>query len=89
VLAGLPNLIVESVPAHNTGEAIGLVYSVACTVFVAVGTSVVSLLLVSSVVPTTTAPTEGAWRLSIGVRRRGPAGCPRRHDADAHEQAHG
>lgn len=66
VLAGLPNVIVEAVPAHNTGEAIGLVYSVSRTIFVAVGTSVASLLLVSSVVPKTTAPTEDAWRLSIG-----------------------
>ncbi|MFI5756284.1 MFS transporter [Streptomyces sp. NPDC051569] len=66
VLAGLPNVIIEAVPARNTGEAIGLVYSVSRTIFVAVGTSVVSLLLASSVVPKTTAPTEEAWRLSIG-----------------------
>ncbi|MFJ4833778.1 MFS transporter [Streptomyces sp. NPDC088747] len=66
VLAGLPNVIVEAVPAHLTGEAIGLVYSVSRTIFVAVGTSVVSLILVSSVVPKTRAPTDDAWRLSVG-----------------------
>ncbi|UFS58791.1 MFS transporter [Subtercola endophyticus] len=61
ILVGLPNLIVEVVPPQNTGEAIGIVYQVARTLFSAVGTTVVGILLASSVVPGTTAPTYSAW----------------------------
>ncbi|GAA4667776.1 MFS transporter [Frondihabitans cladoniiphilus] len=65
ILAGLPNLIVEVVPPHNTGEAVGIIYGVGRTLFEAVGTALVGLLLASSVVPQTTAPTRAAWNIVI------------------------
>ncbi|WP_433347345.1 MFS transporter [Microtetraspora malaysiensis] len=61
ILAGIPNLIVEAVPAHNTGEAVGLVFGVARTMFTAIGTAIVGMLMASSVVPGTKAPTLTAW----------------------------
>lgn len=67
VLAGLPNLVVEAVPPHNTGEAVGLVYGVGRTLFAAIGTAIVGMLLASSVEEGTTHPTLGAWYLVLGV----------------------
>jgi MFS family permease len=61
ILVGLPNLIVETVPPQNTGEAIGIVYQVGRTLFSAVGTAIAGFILASSVVPKTTAPTLTAW----------------------------
>jgi MFS family permease len=70
VLLGLPNLIVETVLPQNTGEAIGIVFTVGRTLFSAVGTAVIGFILASSVVPGTTAPTLTAWNaviLFVGV----------------------
>ena len=65
ILVGLPNLIVETVPEQNTGEAIGIVYQVGRTLFSAVGTAITGFILASSVVPGTTAPTRTAWNSVI------------------------
>ncbi len=65
LLAGLPNLIVEVVPAENTGESVGLVYGVGRTLFTAIGTTVVGLLLTIETVPQTTAPTLTTWWIVI------------------------
>ena len=61
ILVGLPNLIVETVPPENTGEAVGIVYQVGRTLFSAIGTAITGFILASSVVPKTTAPTLVAW----------------------------
>jgi MFS family permease len=65
VLVGLPNMIVEAVPAENTGEAVGMVYQVGRTLFTAVGTTVTGIILTSSVVPGTQASTLTAWHRAI------------------------
>ncbi|WP_054687357.1 MFS transporter [Microbacterium sp. No. 7] len=65
ILVGVPNLIVEVVPPQSTGEAVGMIYSVGRTLFAAVGTAVVGILLASDVVPETTAPTLTAWWSTI------------------------
>jgi MFS family permease len=61
ILVGLPNMIVETVPPQNTGEAVGIVYQVGRTLFSAIGTAITGFILASSVVPKTTAPTLTAW----------------------------
>jgi MFS family permease len=66
ILVGLPNMIVEAVPPQNTGEAVGIVYEVGRTLFGAVGTAITGVILSSSVVPKTTAPTLTAWHAIIG-----------------------
>jgi MFS family permease len=66
ILVGLPNMIVEAVPAQNTGEAVGMVYQVGRTLFTAVGTTVTGIILTSSVVPGTKASTLTAWHRGIG-----------------------
>jgi MFS family permease len=65
ILAGLPTMIVETVKPENTGEAIGIVYQVGRTLFSAVGTAITGVILSSSVVPKTTAPTLAAWHAII------------------------
>jgi MFS family permease len=66
ILVGLPNMIVEVVPPQNTGEAVGIVYEVGRTLFGAVGTALTGVILASSVVPKTTAPTLTAWHAIVG-----------------------
>ena len=61
VLTGLPNLIVEVVPAENTSETTGM-YTVTRSAFTAVGTVLATLLLSLSVVPGTRFSTEGAFQ---------------------------
>jgi MFS family permease len=65
ILAGLPTMIVETVKPENTGEAVGIVYQVGRTLFSAVGTALTGVILSSSVVPKTTAPTLVAWHSII------------------------
>ena len=65
ILAGLPTMIVETVKPENTGEAVGIVYQVSRTLFGAVGTALTGVILSSSVVPKTTAPTLAAWHAII------------------------
>ena len=57
ILAGLSNMIVEVVRPENTGEVVGIVYEAGRTLFGAVGTAITGIILSSSVVPKTTAPT--------------------------------
>ena len=64
IIVGIPNVIVEIVPAHDTSEAVGIIYSVGRHAFAAIGTSIVGILLSSSMVPGTTAPTLSAWNLT-------------------------
>ncbi|MFF2085392.1 MFS transporter [Nocardia sp. NPDC058176] len=59
-VGALPNVIVEAVPAENTSEIIG-VNMLLRTVFTAIGTPVAALILNSSTVPGTRAPTQTAW----------------------------
>ncbi|NQX28098.1 MFS transporter [Microbacteriaceae bacterium VKM Ac-2854] len=66
ILAGLPNLIVELVPPENTGEAVGMIYSVGRTLFQAIATAVAGLILSSSVVEASGAPTSAAWYGAVG-----------------------
>ncbi len=65
VLVGLPNVIVEIVDAKDTSEAVGMIYSVGRTLFAAVGTAIVGIILASSTVPKTTAPTMASWTGAI------------------------
>jgi MFS family permease len=65
VLVGLPNVIVENVDAKDTSEAIGMIYSVGRTLFAAVGTAIAGIILASSTVPETTAPTIASWNATI------------------------
>jgi hypothetical protein len=62
----VPNMIVEVVPPQNTGEAVGIVYEVGRTLFGAVGTALTGVILATSVVPKTTAPTLTAWHAIVG-----------------------
>lgn len=60
VTTSLPNLIVEEVPAENTGEMTGML-TVVRLAFTGVGTAIVTLLLSLSVVPGTNLATAGAF----------------------------
>lgn len=60
MMSSLPNLVVEGVPAENTGEATG-VNMVARQAFSGVGTSVATLILSLSIVPGTPFSTKGAY----------------------------
>jgi hypothetical protein len=57
---------VEIVDARDTSEAIGIIFSVGRTLFAAIGTAIVGILLASSTVPKTTAPTLVAWDTTTG-----------------------
>lgn len=65
IVVGVPLVIVERVPVDDTSEAVGLIFTVGRTVFSAVGTAVAGVLLASSTVPGTTAPTSGAWTVAV------------------------
>jgi MFS family permease len=65
IFVGVPNVIVEIVAASDTSEAIGIIFSVGRTLFGAVGTAIVGILLASSTVPKTTAPTLVAWNTTV------------------------
>ena len=65
IFVGVPNVIVEIVAASDTSEAIGIIFSVGRTLFGAVGTAIVGILLASSTVPKTTAPTLAAWNTTV------------------------
>ncbi|ROO87273.1 MFS transporter [Actinocorallia herbida] len=65
LLAAIYNMLVESVPAENTGAFIGTA-QVVRNLLMAVGTAAASSLISSDVVPGTTAPTAGAWALTLG-----------------------
>jgi MFS family permease len=66
ILGGIPNVVVEIVDARDTSEAIGIIFSVGRTLFAAIGTAIVGILLASSTVPKTTAPTLLAWDTTTG-----------------------
>ncbi|MFT4306599.1 MAG: MFS transporter [Microbacterium sp.] len=66
IVVAVPLVIVEIVPPEDTSEAVALIYTVGRTIFSAVGTAIVGILLTSSTVPDTTAPTLTAWYLGVG-----------------------
>lgn len=61
----LPLVIMEIVPPEDTSEAVGLVYTTCRTVFNSVGTAIVGVMIASSTVAGTTAPTLSAWNMSV------------------------
>ncbi|MFT4123850.1 MAG: MFS transporter [Microbacteriaceae bacterium] len=61
IVVAVPLVIVEIVPPTDTSEAVGLIYTVGRTVFSAVGTAIIGVLLTTSTVPNTTVPTLSAW----------------------------
>ncbi|UFS58752.1 MFS transporter [Subtercola endophyticus] len=65
ILVGIPNIIVELVSASDTSEAVGLIFSVGRTLFAAIGTAIVGIILASSTVPGTTAPSVAAWNSTL------------------------
>ncbi|MFC9357914.1 MFS transporter [Rhodococcus sp. NPDC057014] len=64
VISSMFNLVVEAVPTESTSQYIG-VAQVASNVSRAVGTVIASVLLSSSVMPGSTAPTVAAWNLTM------------------------
>lgn len=58
-----PNLVAESVPVENTSEGMGI-NTVTRTIFMAVGTTVITMALASSTVPGSTVPTEPSFNLA-------------------------
>lgn len=65
-LASIPNLILESVPFENTGEAVGMIYGPIRSLASAIGTTIITTLLATRTVPGTNSPTEYSWNLALG-----------------------
>lgn len=61
-----PNLVAESVPLANTSEGMGI-NTVTRTIFMAVGTTVSTMALASSTVPSSGVPTESAYSLAYFI----------------------
>lgn len=61
-----PNLVAESVPVENTSEGMGI-NTVTRTIFMAVGTTVITMALASSTVPGRTVPTESSFNLAYSI----------------------
>lgn len=61
----IPIVIVENVSARDTSEAVGLIFTVGRTLFSAIGTAIIGVVLASSTVPGTTAPTISSWNVGI------------------------
>lgn len=61
-----PNLVAEAVPVENTSEGMGI-NTVTRTIFMAVGTTVITMALASSTVPGSTVPTESSFRLAYFI----------------------
>ncbi|MCZ9881953.1 MFS transporter [Arthrobacter sp. B2a2-09] len=61
----IPIVIVENVSARDTSEAVGLIFTVGRTLFSAIGTAIIGVMLASSTVPGTTAPTISSWNAGI------------------------
>ncbi len=58
-----PNLVAEAVPVENTSEGMGI-NTVTRTIFMAVGTTIITMALASSTVPGSTVPDESAFNLA-------------------------
>lgn len=61
----IPIVIVENVSARDTSEAVGLIFTVGRTLFSAIGTAIIGVVLASATVPGTTAPTISSWNAGI------------------------
>ena len=61
----IPIVIVENVPVNDTSEAVGLIFTVGRTLFSAVGTTIIGIVLASSTVPGMTSPTVASWNAGI------------------------
>ncbi|RAY16325.1 MFS transporter [Actinomadura craniellae] len=64
LLGSLYSMLIDAVPAENTSEFVGL-GQVVHNIMIAVGTVIGSSLVASSVIEGTTAPTTGAWQLTL------------------------
>jgi len=65
ITVSVPIVIVENVDARDTSEAVALTFTVGRTIFSAIGTAVIGIVLASSTVPDTTAPTIESWNAGI------------------------
>ena len=61
-----PNLVAESVPVENTSEGMGI-NTVTRTIFMGVGTTVITMALASSTVEGTGVPSESAYTLAYVI----------------------
>ncbi|MGH3654459.1 MFS transporter [Glutamicibacter sp.] len=61
-----PNLVAESVPVENTSEGMGI-NTVTRTIFMGVGTTVITMALASSTVEGTGVPSESAYTLTYVI----------------------
>lgn len=91
-----PNLVAEAVPVENTSEGMGI-NTVTRTIFMAVGTTIITMALASSTVPGRTVPAESSFNLAyiiiattcvvsyilaLKIKDDGPAGSATLENAD-------
>lgn len=61
-----PNLVAEAVPVENTSEGMGI-NTVTRTIFMAVGTTIITIALATSTMPGGTIPTKSAFNLAYVI----------------------